>query len=810
MAFSRARWKADRLPVREAGAVALLYLVLSIGVTWPLAFRLSTLLGAPFGEGDPYLNLWVLGWDLRVLFESPADFFSGRVFDAPIFHPARQTLAYTDHLLLQALIVSPVYAVTRDVVTCYNVLWIGSLWASAVTMWWYLREVTAHRLAAIVGGLAWAFSAYRLAHVVHLQLQALYFLPLAALAVHRIVARRRTRDGAWLGIWYGLTAVSSVYYAVIGGLGLLALGLGLVAGAGRSRLGRLARPCAAAAVVSAVLVLPVVIPYAQVQAREGFARTLDEAARHAASMGSYVNDPPWRSVALAPTGRTEEDALRPGWGALLLAMLALGSLRTRVRRPHVWGWLAVVIVGLVLSFGPDGARSVYAWCHRWIFGFHAVRAPARFGMLVAFGTAALAAYGAADALARPRRDLIRLLGLAGMVLLGMESVAWRLPAVAAPRLETDVSVWLRDEPGPGAVAHVPLPVDRAATPAMLGTLVHGRPLVNGYSGQRPSFHGAVEGALATFPSADALWTLHDLAVRFIVAPTPGLEADWPLVARATVANEAGQAVHIYELANEERLLASLGDVAAATPPSPGVPLFRAGERAHYDVFWDGAGATVAAGTIVLAIDAADPADPLLPPSTTPEDRARLVWRAQVRLETAPWVGRFFEGRDVFTTWADADLLPVWHRRELREGRRHVDRAMVFERDGGVATMLADTGDERATGLRVRVPPAVRDPLTALLLLRSVEHGDDLRVPINDMGRALTLEVGPLTAETMEWQGAPAAVWRVQPTVVPRLARRTPPTISVWLGRAHGLRPLRAEVDAGFGRVRLELARVEGE
>ena len=206
---------------RERAAALAIYVLVAVVATWPLAWRPRTLLGAPQGEGDPYLNLFTLGWDLRQLFLAPASWLNGGVFDAPIFHPARQTLAFTDHLLLQALLVSPIYAIWRDPVLCYNVVFVASLAASAWAMWWYLRQVLDDRLGPIVGGLAWGFCAYRFSHVLHLQLQALYFLPLAFGALHRVVARRRWQDGAWLGLWFGLTAVSSVYYAVIG---LVALG----------------------------------------------------------------------------------------------------------------------------------------------------------------------------------------------------------------------------------------------------------------------------------------------------------------------------------------------------------------------------------------------------------------------------------------------------------------------------------------------------------------------------------------------------------------------------------------------------------
>ena len=41
---------------------------------------------------------------------------------------------------------------------------------------------------------------------------------------------------------------------------------------------------------------------------------MDEASRHAATLASFVSEPPWRPVPLAPVGRTEEDGLLAGMG----------------------------------------------------------------------------------------------------------------------------------------------------------------------------------------------------------------------------------------------------------------------------------------------------------------------------------------------------------------------------------------------------------------------------------------------------------------------------------------------------------------
>ncbi len=792
---------------RERVGTLALYCIAAIAATWPLAIRWRSLLGAPQGAGDPYLNLFTLGWDLRQLFLAPASWIDGRVFDAPIFHPARQALAFTDHLLLQALLVSPVYAITGDPVACYNVLFIASLAASAWAMWWYLRQVLDDRLGPVVGGLVWGFCAYRFSHVLHLQLQPLYFLPLAFGALHRVVARRRWQDGGWLGLWYGLTAVSSAYYAVIGAVGLAAGGLALVAAAGRVKLPRLIVPIVLGGLVAALLVLPVLVPYLQVQQREGVVRTMDEASRHAATLRSFVSEPPWRPAPLAPIGRTEEDGLLPGWAALALAALAWVRLVRHRRQPLLWTWAAVAFTGFLLSLGPEGVRGVYAWAHRWVFGFQAVRAPARFGVLVSFGVAAAAAFAVAAGRRQAGNRGMRALVLGLSAIVAVEALTWRVPYVAAPDFDTPVAAWLRDADGPGPVAFVPLPEDRAATPLMLGALVHGRPIVNGYSGQRPAFAGAVASALGTFPSADAVWTLHDLGVRFVVSGEDGLDRQWPLIRRASLPAVAsgGQQV-IYELADEATVLAAVGAPSAAAAPSPGMPGFEQGEVSRYDVFWDGAGTQVSAGTIEIAVLAASGDDQRLPGWLPADARARVRHEARVSLATAPWVARFFEARDVFRTFTDAEFRPIVHLREIREGRRRVDQTVLHDGAGGVVRIVPPDAAHVEAGPGFRAPRDHRDPLSAYLLVRtlSLAPGMEIAIPVNDMGRNLTLKSGPLQAETIEWRGSRVPTLRMQPALVQRLPRRAPPEIDLWLSADGRRLPLRIDVAAGFGRVRVEL------
>ncbi len=75
---------------RSLLAPLLAYLAAAVVTTWPLALHPRSLLGAPSGPGDPFLNLWILGWDMQAVLSDPASLLTGRVFNANIFHPARR------------------------------------------------------------------------------------------------------------------------------------------------------------------------------------------------------------------------------------------------------------------------------------------------------------------------------------------------------------------------------------------------------------------------------------------------------------------------------------------------------------------------------------------------------------------------------------------------------------------------------------------------------------------------------------------------------------------------------------------------
>jgi hypothetical protein len=230
----------------------------------------------------------------------------------------------------------------------------------------------------------------------------------------------------------------------------------------------------------------------------------------------------------------------------------------------------------------------------------------------------------------------------------------------------------------------------------------------------------------------------------------------------------------------------------AVPPPPGPIPFRAGETARYSVGWAGTGMNVEAGSISLAVEG--------------------EYRFVVRAETAPWVARFFEARELFATRTDALLLPQLHEREQHEGARHVTRAVVYDHASGVVR-LGRTAEEAAAPEAVVLPlaPHARDAIAALFYARTLplEPGMRYRIPVNEAGRSLVVDLAVAGRESIQIQGKTWPAIRLTPAIEQRVTRRRAVTAELWVSDDDRRIPLLVTVDAPFGAFRVELASYTG-
>jgi hypothetical protein len=489
------------------------YLVLFAALTH--AWWSAASVAAPGGNhpSDARLIVWILAVVLRGWTSHPLG-----LFDAPIFFPAPAQLAGSEHLLSSQLVFAPVYALGGNPLLAANaVAWL-SYPLAGFAMERLLISQGFSRPAAWASGLALALGPLRVpASLQVVQLLNLY-LPLAALALCRLRQRSSLGRTAIVAGVLALAAFSSYYVAVLtAAVAIVWIAVEVTRpGAGRLRFLGLA---AAAGLIVAGLLAALSQPYfervepARIPPRDGGT----SAEQTASAPHPGLTSIPWSTL---------EPLLWSGGGRAVPALAALGiaALLVRGLRRTALAGIACVALGagsllwLVAAGGMSPAAAAWLGFFR-----HAYRTQA----LTGFG-AALLAGGALEAATRLFGRAAGSLAAAAAIALvlleqGTALLAPALDPIALPPAEArvyDEIGRLAQADGGGAALELPVtdPAGVDLRPdAMLGSLRHGLPLVNGFTGHLPPHFLVINNRVGRLPDPAAIRDLVDLThLRWVV------------------------------------------------------------------------------------------------------------------------------------------------------------------------------------------------------------------------------------------------------------------------------------------------------
>jgi len=482
--------------------VVLLFAALTVIMTWPMARYPDT--PAPPHQ-DVYFNMWRLRWLAHALGTSPA-----RIFDANIFYPEKDTLAYSDAMLFEGLVAAPFASLNP--VRVHNLMMLLPLAASAVAIFALCWHLTGSRGAGVIAGTAFAFAPFRFEHIMHMEIQWTIFMPLAFLALHRLLEDGRWRNGLALGASLALQTLSCIYYGIflacLASVGTLAFLIWDRQAGWR----RVLPPLAAAAALAVAVTALYSMPYRRVHALVGD-RALEEVHRFSARAANYLNTPVGNFLYGNP-GRPglPERRLFPG---AIVTVLAFAGLLLRPPAPRQIVYLLLLVLAFDLSLGFSGMTYPVLWNR--VESFRSLRALARLGVFVLMFLSVLAAYGYA-AMVRSARPAVRFAVCACLVA-GMLTEYWTTFAVSVyPASAPPVYRVLARMPK-GVVAELPPPnADRfllEGRRAYMSTF-HWFPIVNGYSGNFPPSYLMRMERMADFPSDRSLRQLQSDGVEYVV------------------------------------------------------------------------------------------------------------------------------------------------------------------------------------------------------------------------------------------------------------------------------------------------------
>jgi hypothetical protein len=481
-------------------------LLLAVIHTWPLATAPGTL--SRNDNADAQLNAWALAWIAHQLPRVPA-----HLFDANIFYPERRTLAFSEPLIVPAVMGAPLSWVGGSPVLVHNIVLLLGFALTAFAGYVLIKEWTGDRLAGLLTGSMFAFNTHTLTRLAHVQAQHAWGLPLALLSADRIVMRRQWRDALWLAVWMAAMAYTSGYLVVFAAV-MVAVVLVARIPDWWPHARQVLTLFALSATVAAGAVLPVYLPYRTVARDLHMLRPLAVVKEFSATPVGYlaaagqIHFSTWS----APFFKNEVDAFFPGVIVIVMAALAVywmlirpGSYRDFVsQRPRVVMLLAIVVTGFVLSLGTR--TPLYGWLYVVFPPLHGIRAAARFGNLFLLGMAALAGLGMAAL--RPRLSLRwgPAIGVALVIVANVESL--RAPFVYR-RFDGIPAIYslLAREPGPVVLVEVPFYPAHAFFengPYLLNSTAHWRPLMNGYSGYVPDSYRRNADTFWYFPADHAI------------------------------------------------------------------------------------------------------------------------------------------------------------------------------------------------------------------------------------------------------------------------------------------------------------------
>ncbi len=103
--------------------------------------------------GDSFINSWILAWDAHSLFDPLLS-----VWNAPIFFPAENALAFSETLFGNLWLTLPLQYLTGNPVFVANMLFMASFVLSSYCVFLITYDLTRHFGASLIAGLIFSFS----------------------------------------------------------------------------------------------------------------------------------------------------------------------------------------------------------------------------------------------------------------------------------------------------------------------------------------------------------------------------------------------------------------------------------------------------------------------------------------------------------------------------------------------------------------------------------------------------------------------------------------------------------------------------
>ena len=463
--------------------------------------------------GDPLLVTYIWSWEMHQIPINPLE-----LFNANIFAPFKNTLAFSEHMLGSLLLAWPLFLIFKNIVLVFNLVSLGSFAISGLGMYLLANYLTKNKLASLVAAFIYAFAPFKIEHLEHINLSGMW-LPYFFLCLERFFESQTWRNVLLLTLFISLVFLNAMQYFLFLPIIIVIFLIKHIL----CKTFKIAKDnvykILTSAIILAVIIIPLSIPYLNFKKDFDFQRDLRTIEGLSPDLFDYFINPAIYKFYYYPSAFLQERIVGPGIFVIILLIISIYLIyKKSININKLLVYFLTGFLAVLFSFGYyiqlttadfGGMIGTWAFFYNYIPGFSGIRAPGRLSIFFLISSCLFIATAVAYLLNNKiKKKYYRYLFIfAAVLFLFIEfSVISFKKYMPIPSKHALVYDWVKEQKDANIYLEMPLGINYLEQDYdklyEFASINHFKKTVNGYSGYAPKEYEQLNNELTHFDMSD--------------------------------------------------------------------------------------------------------------------------------------------------------------------------------------------------------------------------------------------------------------------------------------------------------------------
>ncbi len=514
-----------------------IYSALAIYITYPLIFHMDDMATELV---DQLLIAWIHNWVIHSLSTNPLS-----LFDANIYYPFHNTLAYSDLFITSSLLAFIPLKFIGQPITANNFTLISSLIFLGFSLFLLTFYLTRDYFASLLSGILVILSPAVLSNYIHIQMLAIQWVPLSILFFLIFIKLKKSKYLALSLFFFILQAYNSFLPGYFIAFSFIIIFTYNFLHNKKKTRELITKKNFLIIFITFILIIPITIPYYSVSKEFNYVRDIRESIHNAlqpedllyssgfSRLHNLLNSLPFNRI-------SQNNEFKPGFLGFIFSFLTIFALYYFVKNfknndKFLTSFITIGLVGLILSLGPAlhlGRQTIhkpfpiplpYALFYYILPGFQGFRNSARWEMLFILSmsvTIAIVLHKVFKKKSLKTRSIIYTFLILGTIIeFNFPMHFMKIPQVGEfPKVYS----WLATTPPDTRIIEMPIytwnmPYVSSDNMREYYSTIHFRKMVNGASGfSPPPWQELVVEIIKEFPSQKTIVKLRQMKINYII------------------------------------------------------------------------------------------------------------------------------------------------------------------------------------------------------------------------------------------------------------------------------------------------------